>query len=129
MSERPRIAVTGMGLVSAVGWTLAETWAAIVRGQSGLRALSLFASERWGGLPVGEVVGDPAEHSGLAEGSRSDHLALWAAGQAVADAGWAGVAAARGAVVMGAPPGASALAEESLAGLARGQLAPARLLD
>jgi 3-oxoacyl-(acyl-carrier-protein) synthase len=129
MSERPRIAVTGMGLVSAVGWTLAETWEAIARGQSGLRALSLFISERWGGLPVGEVVGDPALRSGLCGGSRSDHLALWAAGQAFADAGLAEVAADRGGVVMGALTGGSAFAEEVLAGLARGQLAPARLLD
>jgi len=60
MSARPRVIVTGMGIVSAAGWTLEETWEAIAQGRSGLRAISLFESQRCAKLPVGEVTGDPA---------------------------------------------------------------------
>lgn len=127
MSVLPRIAVTGMGMVSAVGWTLDETWDAIVHGHSGLRTLSLFESERCGKLPVGEVPGDPAARSGLAGGSRSDHLAVWAARQAWADAGLgaSAFAADRGAVVLGALTGGMLFTEEFLARLLRDQRADA----
>jgi 3-oxoacyl-[acyl-carrier-protein] synthase II len=119
MSARPRVVVTGMGVVSAAGWTLDETWEAITRGRSGLRTLSLFESTRCGKLPVGEVTGDPAGRSGLAGGSRSDHLAVWAARQAVADAGLGAdsFAPERGAVVLGALTGGMLFTEEFLARL------------
>ncbi len=131
MSGVPRVVVTGMGVVSAAGWTLDDTWQAIAEGRSGLRALSLFPSERCGRLPVGEVVGEPAAHSGLAGGSRSDHLALWAAGQAWADAGLeaAGIAPDRGAVVLGALTGGMVFTEELLVRLHRGEPLDGRNLD
>ena len=116
---RPRVLVTGMGIVSAAGWTLDETWQAIAQGRSGLRALSLFASSRCGHLPVGEVTGDVVSKSGLASGSRSDHLAAWAAGQAFADAGLGakGFSPDRGAVVLGALTGGMLFTEEFLSRL------------
>lgn len=116
---RPRVVVTGMGIVSAAGWTLDETWEAIAQGRSGLRALSLFASARCGHLPVGEVAGDVAAKSGLASGSRSDHLAVWAAGQAFRDAGLAAkdFAPDRGAVVLGALTGGMLFTEDFLSRL------------
>jgi 3-oxoacyl-(acyl-carrier-protein) synthase len=119
MSARPRVVVTGMGVVSAAGWTLDETWAAIAEGRSGLRALSLFESQRCGKLPVGEVIGDPAARSGLASGSRSDHLAVWAARQAWDDAGLTPACfdPERGAVVLGALTGGMMFTEEFLARL------------
>ncbi len=117
MSARPRVVVTGMGVVSAVGWTLDETWEAIVQGRSGLRALSLFESQRCGKLPVGEVTGDPQARSGLAGGSRGDHLAVWAARQAWGDAGLDASCFApdRGAVVLGALTGGVLFTEAFLA--------------
>ena len=119
MSARPRVVVTGMGMVSAAGWTLDETWEAIEQGRSGLRALSLFESQRCGKLPVGEVTGDPALRSGLSGGSRSDHLAVWAARQAWLDAGLdpSCFAADRGAVVLGALTGGMMFTEEFLSRL------------
>src|ERR1039457_3633869 len=119
MSARLRVVVTGMGVVSAVGWTLDETWEAIVQGRSGLRALSLFESQRCGKLPVGEVTGDPQARSGLAGGSRSDHLAVWAARQAWADAGLDASCFApdRGAVVLGALTGGVLFTEAFLSRL------------
>jgi 3-oxoacyl-[acyl-carrier-protein] synthase II len=131
MSAGPRVVVTGMGVVSAAGWTLDETWEAIAAGRSGLRALSLFESQRCGKLPVGEVTGDPAARSGLRSGSRSDHLAVWAARQAYIDAGLgaASFAADRGAVVLGALTGGMMFTEEFLTRLHRGQGADAQHLD
>jgi 3-oxoacyl-[acyl-carrier-protein] synthase II len=119
MTKRPRVVVTGMGMVSAAGWTLDETWEAIAQGRGGLRTLSLFESQRCGKLPVGEVTGDPQARSGLAGGSRSDHLAVWAARQAWADAGLdtSCFAPDRGAVVLGALTGGMLFTEEFLSRL------------
>ena len=119
MTVRQKVVVTGMGIASPVGWTLQDTWAAIVLGRSGLKPLTLFPSQRCGKLPVGEVVGDVAERSGLARGSRSDHLAVWAARQAFADAGLSAGAfeADRGAVVLGALTGGMMITDEFLANL------------
>ncbi len=132
MSTRPRVVVTGMGIVSAVGWTLAETWEAIEQGRSGLRTLSLFESQRCGRLPVGEVPGDPSARSGLAGGSRSDHLAVWAAKQAFRDAGLGtgDFLADRGAVVLGALTGGMLFTEEFLSRLHReNRIDPSRPAD
>jgi 3-oxoacyl-(acyl-carrier-protein) synthase len=119
MSARPRVIVTGMGIVSAAGWTLEETWEAIAQGRSGLRAISLFESQRCAKLPVGEVTGDPAARSGLSGGSRSDHLAVWAARAAWSDAGLSAACFApdRGAVVFGALSGGMMFTEEFLSRL------------
>jgi 3-oxoacyl-(acyl-carrier-protein) synthase len=84
---RPRIVVTGMGIVSALGGTLEQTWSALELERSGLGPLTLFSSPRCGHVPVGQVRIDPADGSGLAFGSRSDHLAAFAARRAFADAG------------------------------------------
>jgi len=62
-----RIIVTGMGIVSALGWTPTANWC--------------------GHFPVGQVNGDPAQCSGLTRGSRSDHLAAYAARMAFLDSG------------------------------------------
>lgn len=82
-----RIIVTGMGIVSALGWTPLAIWQAMEAGSSGLGPLTLFASPRCGHFPVGQVQGDPAQCSGLSQGSRSDHLAAYAARTAFLDAG------------------------------------------
>ena len=84
--SRQRVAVTGLGIVSAVGWSPAAVWAAIDREASGLGALSLFPSQRCGHIPVAEVRGEPAGRSGLRSGSRTDHLAVCAARDAFAHA-------------------------------------------
>jgi 3-oxoacyl-[acyl-carrier-protein] synthase II len=131
MSAAPRVAVTGMGVVSAAGWTLDETWQSIVLGRSGLRALTLFESERCGRLPVGEVTGDPAARSGLPGGSRSDHLAMWAAAQAWAAARLdaASLVPDRGAVALGALTGGMTFTEDILLQLHRGEAPAAESLD
>lgn len=85
--SNPRIAITGMGLVSSIGWTPEDVWDAIDRAVSGLGPLRLFSSVRGASVPVGEVKGDVAVRSTLRQGSRTDHLAAYAAQYALEDAG------------------------------------------
>ncbi len=81
------VAVTGLGIVSALGRSPEETWRGIKTGRSGLSELSLFDSPRNGGAPIGGLHADLATGIGPADGSRSDHLATFAANQAFGDAG------------------------------------------
>ncbi|HOE67226.1 MAG TPA: beta-ketoacyl-[acyl-carrier-protein] synthase family protein [Candidatus Hydrogenedentes bacterium] len=81
------VAVTGMGIVSAIGWSPEETQAALDAERSGLGPLTLFPSVQDLDSPVGEVKGDPALRSGLDSGGRTEHLAVWAARQAFENAG------------------------------------------
>jgi len=81
------IVVTGMGVVSALGWSLDDTWDSIRNHKPGLRPLTCLESPRFTGWPAGQVPGDPEVRSGLTEGSRSDHLAAIAVRDAISDAG------------------------------------------
>lgn len=85
--KRSPVAITGYAIVSALGWTPTETWSAMERGESGLGPLTLFTSRKSGDAPVGEVKGDPAGRTPLDAGSRSDHFAVHACGEAAKDAG------------------------------------------
>lgn len=77
----PPIAITGLGIVSAAGWSLTETWSAIAQERSGLNPLTLFESNRRQNIPVGEV-------SGAGEDTpRSEQLAWHAAHEAFVHAG------------------------------------------
>lgn len=117
-----RLAITGMGLVSALGWTAEETWTAIDHGRSGLGKLTLFHSPRFGHLPVGEVRGDLATASGLKSGSRSDHLAAYAARAAFINAGLdalPGEEKKHVGLVLGASTGGLLSSESFLRGLIR----------
>ena len=42
---RRRVVVTGLGMISPVGNTVAESWSAILAGQSGARAIENFDTE------------------------------------------------------------------------------------
>lgn len=50
-----RIFVTGIGVISAIGNTLAENRLALVEGKCGITTLDLFTSRYSGVLPVGEI--------------------------------------------------------------------------
>jgi len=41
-----RVVITGMGVVSPVGSTLAEFWSALIEGRSGIRPLTLVPQGR-----------------------------------------------------------------------------------
>ncbi|MGZ6070537.1 MAG: beta-ketoacyl-[acyl-carrier-protein] synthase family protein [Myxococcaceae bacterium] len=75
------VAISGVGIVSALGSGLAAHLAGLREGRSGLRPLTLFPAEDLGGLPVGEVA------AGLVPRNRAPRcirLALRAARQALA---------------------------------------------
>ncbi|HEV2890260.1 MAG TPA: beta-ketoacyl-ACP synthase II [Frankiaceae bacterium] len=98
------VVITGVGAVTPVGDTAAETWAALLAGESGV---GLLDGERWEGLPVrlaATLKTDPADRLDRVEGrnlDRSQRVALLAAREAWADAGAPDVEPTRLAVVVG----------------------------
>ena len=72
-----------MGIISALGNGIAETFAALRRGASGIRPLSLFPCPFETPLPVGEVREVPVTVPGL---PRTHQMALAAAGETLAGA-------------------------------------------
>jgi 3-oxoacyl-[acyl-carrier-protein] synthase II len=105
MSEvSPRVVVTGLGAVTPVGGTAAETWDALLAGRSGIKALD----EDWAeALPVrlaGRVTTDLAALLSIPEYKRMDRcgqLALIAAREAWIQAGRPATDPERLAVVIG----------------------------
>ena len=55
MNERRRVVVTGVGLVSPVGVGTEETWAALLKGTSGIAPIRLFDASRFSCRFAGEV--------------------------------------------------------------------------
>ncbi len=88
---RPRIVVTGMGVISSIGNTLAESWENLLHGRSGIGPITQFDPT---GLPcriAGEVKNfNPGDYMNFKEArrmSRVSRLTVAAARMAVADAG------------------------------------------
>ncbi|HEX8001817.1 MAG TPA: beta-ketoacyl-ACP synthase II [Mycobacteriales bacterium] len=98
------VVITGVGAVTPVGDTAAETWSALLAGESGVGVLD---GERYEGLPVrlaATLKTDPADRLDRVEGrnlDRSQRVALLAAREAWADAGGPDVEPTRLAVVVG----------------------------
>jgi 3-oxoacyl-[acyl-carrier-protein] synthase II len=88
--ERETVVVTGLGATTPLGGDVASTWAAMLDGRSGVRAIT----EPWAQeLPVriaGQAAVDPVEIIGRTQArkmDRSEQFALVAAREAWADAG------------------------------------------
>lgn len=88
---RPRIAITGMGVMSPLGHTAAESWQSLLHGRSGVGPITQFDTS---GLPVhiaGEVKDfSPKEYMDFKLArrmSRASQLAVAAARMALTDAG------------------------------------------
>ncbi|MGZ3447332.1 MAG: beta-ketoacyl synthase N-terminal-like domain-containing protein, partial [Myxococcaceae bacterium] len=75
------VAISGVGIVSALGSGFVAHLAGLREGRSGLRPLTLFPAEDLGGLPVGEVAAGLVPRN---RGPRCIRLALHAARQALA---------------------------------------------
>lgn len=85
-----RIAVTGAGIICAIGRNKAEVWRSIVGGQDGIGKLTRFPGETFPTELAAEVAADVrAIVRGRAAKrlSRTDMLAIIAAGEAIAQAG------------------------------------------
>ncbi len=105
------VAITGLGLVGAVGSSVAAWRAAAAGEKSGLKRLTLFESELAAEIPVGQYDGDlPADFAAARRPltrrefkrmSRGDLLALVAAAQATGEAGLSQTALSQGGVYLG----------------------------
>ncbi len=85
------IVITGLGAVTPIGNTAADTWKALQAGQSGVAPIRQFDATGFATTIAAEVKGfDPADHfegKDLERLSRVSQLAVVAAREAVADAG------------------------------------------
>src|SRR5438270_6073355 len=90
MPERRRVVVTGLGAVTPVGNTVAESWTNLLAGCSGIDTLTLFDPSAFAVRIGGEVKNfKPEEHISskeLRHMDRSSKFALVATREAVADA-------------------------------------------
>lgn len=89
--SRRRVVVTGLGCVTPVGNTVADSWSALLSGQSGIDLVSSFDASSFSCKFAGEVKGfNIADYIAEKEARHMDrfiHLGLAAACQAVVDSG------------------------------------------
>ena len=88
---RRRVVVTGLGCVSPVGLTVAESWTNLLAGQSGIDLITAFDASNFACKFAGEVkgfrIGDYIPEKEARHMDRFIHFGLAAACQAVEDAG------------------------------------------
>ena len=89
--SRRRVVVTGLGCVSPVGNTVAESWANLLAGKSGIDLITKFDTSNFACKIAGEVKGLDLESYISAKDARAMdsfiHFGIAAAAQAVHDAG------------------------------------------
>ncbi|MDI9330224.1 MAG: beta-ketoacyl-ACP synthase II [Alphaproteobacteria bacterium] len=89
--SRRRVVVTGLGCVSPVGNTVAEAWAGLLAGRSGIVPITRFDTSAFSVKFAGEVKGLNLDHYIPPKEARAMdtfiHFGIVAAVQAVADAG------------------------------------------
>lgn len=89
--DRPRVVMTGMGMVSPVGLSVEESWQNTLAGISGIGPITQFDPSELPCRIAGEVKGfeprDFIEYKEIRRMSRASQLATAAARMAVADAG------------------------------------------
>ena len=89
--SRRRVVVTGLGCVSPVGNTVAESWANLLAGQSGIDTITQFDASamacRFAGEVKGFNIGDYIPEKEARHMDRFIHLGVAAAAQAVKDSG------------------------------------------
>lgn len=83
----PLIAVTGIGMVTALGRTVEDNWSALKNCRHGLGRLTLFPSPRCSGFPVAQVPDNNNIGNNYVNNSRTCHFAVHAARCAFDDAG------------------------------------------
>lgn len=86
-----RVVITGMGLITALGHTVEETWEALCQGRSGIGPIGQFDASAYLVRFAGEVRNfDPSrylEHKEIRRNDAFTHLAVAASQQALAQAG------------------------------------------
>ncbi|MDO8484392.1 MAG: beta-ketoacyl-ACP synthase II [Candidatus Limnocylindrales bacterium] len=91
MTDRRRVVVTGMGMVTALGNDLPTTWASLVAGRSGIRTIEAFDPSRLSSRIAAEVrdfdAGGLLDRKELRRTDRYAQFGLVAAAEALAQAG------------------------------------------
>jgi beta-ketoacyl-acyl-carrier-protein synthase II len=91
-NHRPRVVITGLGLVTCLGSEVDTVWDALLNGRSGIRAITQFDASELPCKIAGEVPEfDPTDYLPMKEArrmSRSSQFALAAAKHAMLDAGF-----------------------------------------
>jgi nodulation protein E len=109
MSGGRRVAITGIGAVTALGHDLASLWAGVIRGASGIRPIANIPTGRLIVSHAAEVIDfDPAAHfepRRLPMLDRTSQLALVAAREAMAGIEVDRVDSSRAGVILGAAIG------------------------
>ena len=94
MTDRRRVVVTGMGLITALGNDLPTTWAGLIEGRSGIRTIEAFDPSRLNSRMAGEVRGFDAggllDRKEIRRTDRYAQFGLVAAAEALAQAGLPG---------------------------------------
>lgn len=121
-----RVAITGLGIVSPLGNTPDAFFAALMAGTSGIRRMQADFADRLDTRIAAQAEFDALQHFGKHKASSLDRVsqfALFAAGQALADAGLdlAQEDASRIGVYLGTGMGGAASVEEGYARLYRDQ--------
>lgn len=90
-SDRDRVVITGVGAVTPVGLTVAETWEALVAGRSGIGPITQWDASDWPVRIAGEINGfDPTKFISRREArrlARCTQIATAAAHEALAQSG------------------------------------------
>ncbi len=86
-----RVAVTGIGLITALGAGREETWRRMLAGECGIRPVTVFETSGYRSRVAAEVDIEAVDRTlvplKLRRYSRSDRIGLGAAAEAIADAG------------------------------------------
>ncbi|NOG69159.1 beta-ketoacyl synthase N-terminal-like domain-containing protein [Roseicella sp. DB1501] len=102
---RHRVAVTGIGLVTPLGLGVAESWAALLAGRSGIRRITRFPTAHLKTTIAGQVtLPEGATGEVLTSPARVERMAGLAAAEAIAAAGLAGEERFPGPLCLGMPP-------------------------
>lgn len=90
---RPRVVVTGMGLISSLGHSVAETWEGLLNGRSGIGLITQFDTSDYPWKIAGEIkdfkASDYMSFKEARRMSRVSQLTVATTRQALADAGFA----------------------------------------
>jgi len=109
MTSARRVAITGIGAITALGHTAAALWNGVQSGACGIRPIANIPTERLAVSHAAEVIGfDPATHFDsrrLTTIDRTSQLALVAAREAMAGRSLAELEPARAGVILGAAIG------------------------
>lgn len=86
-----RVVVTGMGVITSLGFKLDEFWNAIVKGKSGITAVTKFDTAEYSTKVAAEITGfDPINYIDFKEAKRMDMFIIYAmaaAMEAMSDSG------------------------------------------